>query len=245
MQRTPYILVVDDEPDTCANLQDILTDIGFRVDTAYNGLAALELVEKRSYDVALLDLKMPGMDGLELYRRIKKLSSGTVAIIVTAYASCQTARDAREAGAWQILSKPVDLPKLQTLIDEALEQPLVLIIDDDHDLCLSLWDLLRDCGYRVSLAHNVDEGAKLIRTQSYHVTLIDLKLPQADGDQMFKMVREISPQSRTILITGYRTEMENRVRRAISEGADAICYKPFNVDELLGTLQRLSNSEGP
>src|SRR5688500_2815696 len=96
------ILVVDDEPDTCANLSDILTDLGFHVDVACDGESALELLRKRPYDVALLDLKMPGMDGLELYRRIKELRSGTVAMIVTAYASDTTAQAALDAGAWRI-----------------------------------------------------------------------------------------------------------------------------------------------
>ncbi|HWB00187.1 MAG TPA: response regulator, partial [Pirellulales bacterium] len=137
------ILVVDDEQDTCANLQDILTDMGYEVDTANDGLSALELVAQRPYDVALLDLKMPGMDGVELYRRIKEARSGTVAIVVTAYATSETAKSALNAGAWQVLSKPVDFGALLKLVDEALGEPLVLIVDDDLDLCDSLWDLFR------------------------------------------------------------------------------------------------------
>src|SRR5262249_18722868 len=65
-RRTPpsSILVVDDEIDTCRNLSDILTDLGYQVDTALDGFAALELAREKPYDIALLDLKMPGMDGL-------------------------------------------------------------------------------------------------------------------------------------------------------------------------------------
>src|SRR5260370_14233734 len=99
----PRILVVDDEADTCANLSDILTELGYRVDVAFDGPSALELVKQNHYDVALLDLKMPGMDGLELYRRIKEVQSGTVAIVVTAYASSHTAQEALSAGASRIL----------------------------------------------------------------------------------------------------------------------------------------------
>src|SRR5688500_11666237 len=90
--NAPRILIVDDEPDTCANLSDILTDLGYQVDTAHDGFAALELVERNPYDIALLDLRMPGMDGLELYRRIRLASAETVAIVVTAYASSDTAK---------------------------------------------------------------------------------------------------------------------------------------------------------
>src|ERR1043165_2277201 len=100
-QQPPSILVVDDEVDTCRNLSDILTDLGYRVDVAYDGPSALELGRRNHYDVALLDLKMPGMDGLTLYREIKRMRAGTVALIVTAYASSTTAEQALAAGAWQ------------------------------------------------------------------------------------------------------------------------------------------------
>ena len=97
--------------DTCRNLSDILTDLGYRVDIAHDGPSALELVRSNAYDVALLDLKMPGMDGLTLYREIKKLARRTRwRIVVTAYAGGSTAEEALAAGAWQVLPKPVDFP---------------------------------------------------------------------------------------------------------------------------------------
>ena len=96
-QSSPSILVVDDDADICRNLSDILSDLGYHVATAHDGPSALELVRKNTYDVALLDLKMPGMDGLELYRQIKKLQAGMVAMIVTAYASSETAEAALSA----------------------------------------------------------------------------------------------------------------------------------------------------
>lgn len=83
--RKPLILIVDDEPDACANLSDILSELDYRVDIAANGFQALELATDQAYDVALLDLKMPHMDGVTLYHRLKKLSPRTAAVIVTAY----------------------------------------------------------------------------------------------------------------------------------------------------------------
>ena len=121
------VLVVDDDVDTCRNLSDILHDLGHQVDVAHDGPSALELVRRTAYDVALLDYKMPGMDGLTLYREIKKIRAGTVAIVVTAYAGGTTAEEALSAGAWQVLPKPVDFPRLLSLVEDAMTQPLVLI----------------------------------------------------------------------------------------------------------------------
>src|SRR5712675_2131815 len=115
----PRVLVVDDDVDTCKNLRDILTDCGYSVAIAYCGEEALELVRREAFDVALLDFKMPDMDGLMLYREIRKLRAGTVAVIISAYASGETADQALLAGAWRVLAKPVDFDQLMPLIETA------------------------------------------------------------------------------------------------------------------------------
>jgi len=240
----PLILVVDDDVDICHNLSDILTDIGYRVEYAHDGPTALKMVREKAYDVALLDLKMPGMDGLELYREIKRLRAGTVAILVTAYAGQTAAEEALAAGAWQVLSKPVDFPRLLGLVDEALSQPLVLVVDDDRALCANLWDLFRERGYRVGLAHTANEAAGQVGYANYRVVLIDMKMPDGDGGEVFRKVRAGNPQARTLLITGHRPETDELVARVLAEGADAVCYKPFEVPKLLATLKDLAGSGG-
>jgi DNA-binding NtrC family response regulator len=236
----PRILVVDDEVDTCRNLSDILTDLGYQVDMAYDGLSALELVRRHAYDVALLDMKMPGMDGLELFHHIRKLNSGTVGIIVTAYAGTDTTERALAAGAWQVLAKPVDFPRLLALVEEAVDQPLVLIVDDDPDLCANLCDMLGERSYRVCTAHDESTASARLRDARFHVVLIDMKLPDADGAHVYRLVREVNPQARAVIITGFCGEMDQRVEEVMRQGADAVCYKPFDVSHLLATLERLT-----
>lgn len=238
----PRILVVDDEVDICHNLADILGDLGFTVDIAHEGEGALKLVRERPYDVALLDLKMPGMDGLTLYREIKKLRAGTVAIIVSAYASTSTAAEAVSAGAWHVLAKPVDFPRLMNLVEEAVEQPLVLVVDDDRDLCANLWEILRERGYRVCLAHDAPDAAARLEEHAFRVVLIDMKLPKAHGGTVFRLVRRADPEARTVLITGCRNETDELIAEAVQAGADAVCYKPFDMPLLLSTLRNLAES---
>ena len=239
-RKLPSILVVDDEPDICANLRDILSEFGYQVDTATSGMSALELVDRGNYDVALLDLKMPGMNGVELYKEIKRRSSGTVAIIISAYADTSSAKEALEAGAWRVLSKPVDVSQVMQCIDEALDQPLVMLVDDDEELCDSLWDILRAQGIRVKLAHNVADASAALESQEYQVAIVDLKLPGGDGLRLCAEVREKNPQARTVLITGFRSELEQRAGQL--SVVDATCYKPFDVGELLATIRRLTDA---
>jgi two-component system, NtrC family, response regulator HydG len=239
-QQQPSILVVDDEVDTCRKLSDILTDLGYQVDVAHDGPSALELVRRNAYDVALLDLRMPGMDGLELFHRIRELRSGTVGIIVTAYSGTDTAERALAAGAWQVLPKPVDFRRLLAVVEEAVGQPLVPIVDDDSDLCASLRDVLEERGYRVCLAHDGKEAAGHLNDTAFRVALIDMRLPDGDGAGVYRMVRQANPQARAVVITGYRGEMERRVEEVLQQGPDAVCYKPFEVSGLLATLERLT-----
>jgi two-component system, NtrC family, response regulator HydG len=235
----PSILVVDDEVDTCRNLTDIFTDLGYRVDTAHDGASALELVRRRRYDVALLDLIMPGMDGAALYAEMKKVRPGTVALVVTAYPGNLRAEQAVAAGAWRVLPKPVALPGLLALVEEAAGQPLVLVVDDDADLCASLWDVLREEGYRVCLAHDAATAVERVREDGYKVVLLDVKLPDGDGSQVLQASRQHGGPE-VIVITGYLSQMEEKVRRMLSEGARLAVPKPLDVGALLGTIRRLA-----
>jgi CheY-like chemotaxis protein len=117
------ILVVDDDADTCRNLADIFGELGYAVDAAGGGDMALERAARRPYDLGLLDLRMPGMDGLTLCRRLKHLRPLMVVMIVTAYAGAGLDEEARAAGARRVLAKPVDFPRLLGLVEQALTQP--------------------------------------------------------------------------------------------------------------------------
>jgi DNA-binding response OmpR family regulator len=71
-----------------------------------------------------------------------------------------------------------------------------------------------------------------------------MRLPAGDGSTVFHLVRRSNPRARTIVITGHRGEMDQLVGQMMDEGADAVCYKPFDVTQLLTTLQRLTRSAG-
>jgi two-component system, NtrC family, response regulator HydG len=239
-QRSPSLLIVDDEVDTCLNYADILTDLGYAVDTAHAAVPALQSVRKRAYDVALLDLKMPDMDGLTLYREIKKLRAATAAIIITGFATNDVVKEALAAGVMHVISKPAAVPKLMELIERALSRPLILLVEDDEDLCDSLWDLMHERGYRVCIAHDETAAAERLNSSNYNVVLIDMKLPVGDGRGVFRVVKQTNPTARVIVVTGFRTERDDDVRQLAAEGAEAIHYKPFDIPELLGTVERLA-----
>jgi ActR/RegA family two-component response regulator len=72
--------------------------------------------------------------------------------------------------------------------------------------------------------------------------LIDMKIPDGEGSSVFQVVRDANPQARTVLITGFRSEMDQAVTRALAQGADAVCFKPFDIPNLLTTLDQLAKT---
>lgn len=114
------ILIVDDEKDLCTILSDSLSRDRYRVVTAFNGKMGLQLLKKEKPDLILLDIKMPGMDGIEVLRKIKKMKKEIVVIMFTAYGTLETARKAMKLGAYDYVTKPVDLFLLKSLVKEVL-----------------------------------------------------------------------------------------------------------------------------
>ena len=118
----PAILVVDDDPDACHNITDILNDCGYAVATAHESNTALQLVERQPYDLALLDLRMPDMDGLSLCREVRRLCPTTVALLITNYPEDVVPAEMQAAGARRVLAKPLDVPRLLASIEESLSR---------------------------------------------------------------------------------------------------------------------------
>jgi len=231
MTEEASVLIVDDDDDIRCNMRDILADLGYRVDIAHDGQSALQLVRENTYDVALLDIKMPRMDGATLYSEIKKLRPVIVAIMVTAYAGSGGADKAREAGTWKILRKPVDAARLLPLVEQITHEPVILVVDDDPDFCENLWQLLRDRQYRVRIAHTEEAGLESAEHTDYDVALVDLRLGRGNGQNVVTKIREANPSARIIVATGFPESLKD-------PQADVVLQKPVDVEALLSEIQR-------
>ena len=116
------MLIVDDEDSVRDSLYNWFIEDGYEVDCAANAKEALTKIESSRFDIILADIKMPGMDGLEMHRRIKALNSSAIVIIMTAFASVETAVQALKDGAFDYITKPFDPDDLSHLIRNAAKQ---------------------------------------------------------------------------------------------------------------------------
>jgi len=125
------ILVVDDLRSIRLNLGGILEDEGHNVVTVGNGYQAIEAVKKTHFDVVFMDIKMPGINGVQTFREIKNIDPKAAVIMMTAYSVEDLVREALEEGAYAILYKPFDIDKIIALIEELLhEKTLIIVVDD-------------------------------------------------------------------------------------------------------------------
>lgn len=117
----PSILVVDDNEDLCQTIADVMKKNGYHVKTAFSGEDALAIIEKNLIDLVLLDIKLPGMDGLAVLAKIKKLYPGLLVIMITALTDARPAVEALKSGAYDYLLKPFELDELRLVVAKALE----------------------------------------------------------------------------------------------------------------------------
>jgi DNA-binding NtrC family response regulator len=110
MTAKARILVVDDEEGMCEFLQYLLEGEGYEVDVAHSGDQALAKVQESSFNLILADIKMPGIDGLEMLRHMREADEDTVVIVMTGYSSLETAIKAIKYDASDYLTKPFDDP---------------------------------------------------------------------------------------------------------------------------------------
>ncbi|MGV1100538.1 response regulator [Thiovibrio sp. JS02] len=121
-QEICRLLVVDDEAIVGKRLKQVFSKIGFEIETYTEAAPAMAAMAEKPFDVVVTDLKMDGMDGMEVLRRVRSMNPRTQVIIITGYASPETAELAQEQGVFEFLAKPFRLDELKQVIFRALEQ---------------------------------------------------------------------------------------------------------------------------
>jgi DNA-binding NtrC family response regulator len=130
---TERVLLVDDEEEFVDTLAERMRNRGMEVATSNSGPEALELVDAEPYDVVVLDLLMPGMDGLEVLERIKKRKPDIQVVLLTGHATVERGVEAIKQGALEVLEKPIDLSKLSETIHKAKAEKMVLVENETEE----------------------------------------------------------------------------------------------------------------
>ena len=242
MSETLRILVVDDDRSMAKTLVDIFKVKGYEAEAAYSGPEALEKVAAGPFDCVLTDIKMPKVNGVELYRAIKARRPDLPVVLMTAYSTDKLVREGLEEGAIASLTKPLDIGLLLAFFSFLRKERSVVIVDDDPQFCQTLGDILRARGFAVTQVTDPHDMVDRLDADG-QVVLLDMKLKGIGGLEVLKEIREQYPHRPVILVTGYREEMASAIEAALEIGAYTCLYKPFEIEELLQLLTEVRRQE--
>jgi DNA-binding NtrC family response regulator len=197
MDQKEMIHIIDDEPIIHEVLGDLLTSEGYEVENSHSGEEALEKHSSRSFDLVLLDLLMPGIDGIEVLKKLKKIDPLSVIIIITAYASVESAISAMKMGAFDYVRKPFKHDELLLTVKRAIEHKKL------HEENIRLKDELK-------------------RKFSFEKIIGKSKAMES----VFEIIKASAPTRSTILVQGESGTGKELVARAIHQNSDRASY-PF------------------
>jgi DNA-binding NtrC family response regulator len=233
------ILVVDDDRRIVKTTCDILKIKGHEPVASYTGEEGVEQVRRDPPDCVLMDIKMPGISGVEALRQMKAIIPDLPVILVSAYATEENMEEAESAGAYAVISKPLDFQMILSFLSLLRKEESILVVDDDPAFCKTLKDILTLRGFQVEtecdpqkvLGH-LDKNYKL-------AIVLDLKLGAVDGTDVLKAVRAKYPSKPVVLVTGYRAEMGSSIEKGRKVGAYTCLYKPLEMDTLFRVIEEI------
>jgi len=240
--RTGRILVADDEPNMRLTLAAILRAEGYHVDTAEDGLRAIEECQQKLYDVILMDIRMPGLDGVAAFRELRAFQLHARMIFMSAFGLDDLKQMALEEGAIAFLDKPLDLDKVIRLIQEAYEIT-ILVVAADKSVSTLLHQNLASPHYRITIVDSAQTALELLAQIQYDVVLIDVHLPEMNGLDFYLALRKVTPTAIAIMIANMEAEAEALAREAVRNTAYTFIHKPINLDYLLALLDRVRRQQ--
>ncbi|OGR84926.1 MAG: hypothetical protein A2901_01525 [Elusimicrobia bacterium RIFCSPLOWO2_01_FULL_54_10] len=238
------ILVVDDQASMRLTLKGILAKRGYEVYVAEDGLKALEEIKKRDYGLVIMDIKMPGLNGVDAYIKIKEINPKVPVIMMTAFALEDEIRRAIHEGAYAVLYKPFDMERILEVIGECIEnKTLILLVDDSVEDRASYKVILERKGYKVMETQSGEECIKSIKERKFQVILLDLQLPGINGLETLKQIKTVRPDLPVIMVTGHsQTEM---MENAMKSGSFAYLSKPVDITKLMEVISQTLDISNP
>ncbi|MEI6858691.1 MAG: response regulator [Shewanella sp.] len=256
------ILVVDDNPTALQTYSTVMRDFHFEVETAANGLEALDKLEKSSVDLVLLDWMMPEMDGIQVIEKLDimvtdgRLEKRPIIMMMTSFAAEPSKEDAECSNIYAMLQKPFkasDLfdeiigafakePKMNTVIELEAEElvdenaGVVLLVEDNFINQQVATELLKSAGYEVHVADNGQIAIDMLAEKDFDAVLMDIQMPVMDGLTAAREIRKRFSQQELPIIAMTAHAMSGDRDKSLLAGMNAHITKPIVLRELFDTL---------
>jgi len=246
MDDKKRVLIIDDDDSLRFFCAEALEGVFNEIDTAGSAEEAKKYIKEKKYDVVLLDIKLPGMQGNEYIKILKKEHPSTEVIMITGESDIRTAVDVIKDGAFDYIAKPFDVSNLINVVKKAIanrEKKLqmrsktkALIVDDDPAIRTLCKYALKDMFDEITEVGSSEEGMSAFAKQSYDIVLLDVMLPGIHGDEYIKQIKKEYPMTDVIMMTA--TPVLNVAVETLKFGAFDYISKPFDVKALKKTVEK-------
>jgi len=243
MKDTTKVLVVDDDRRMVKTICDILKVKGYTALDAYSGREAVEKVKSDQPDCVIMDIRMPGTDGVEALEMIKAIAPDLPVVLMSAYATEEQIAEAITRGAYTVLTKPIDIQIVLAFLSLLRKEESVLIVDDDPNFCRTLRDILEARGYVVETEGSPENVIRRMEQEYKLVVLLDLKLGDTDGLDVLRTIRAKYPTKPVVLVTAYAGEKASSIEKGLQVGAYTCLYKPFGGEELGRLIEEIRHKK--
>ena len=245
------VFIVDNEVEVCRHLQHELRKEGYDVKYNTSSVGVLEELkhaadEGKAYDLLLLNIKMPKINGYSLMEKIRETQLDLDVIVITGYGDEDKAIESIRLGAVDYLRKPISLKEFHTAIFRAQQkkaekenrtlEPRILIVDDEEDLCVRIKRVLEKKGYQAAIAYDGVEGWDYFKNNRVDMAIVDIRMPKMSGLEMLKKCQEISDDFVSIIITGHGNH--EKAIEALKLGALNYLRKPVSLEELIVSVKK-------
>jgi CheY-like chemotaxis protein len=227
------IFIVDDDIDHAESLADMLEMRGHEVELAESGEEALARFAETDFDLVLMDVKLPGMNGVETFFAFRRLRPEAHVLMMTGFGVEQLIAQAIENGALGVLHKPFSAADLLEAIENVKPRGLVLVADDDVTFAQSLTTILSAAGYRVEVASTGQEAFEKSASRAIDCMILDMRMPVLSGLEVYLRLQEEGRHIPTILVTGFAADQDTQNLSLMTQG---LLVKPFDPSALLRAI---------
>ncbi|NJM30910.1 MAG: response regulator [Rhizobiales bacterium] len=241
MTRQLKILVVDDDIDNAQSLGELFELEGHAAKVVHTGEDAVKAFMAEDFDVAFMDVMMPGKNGVESFLEIKRLKPDAHVYMMTGYSVEQLLQQAIDGGAKGVFGKPVDIERVIASLAK-VDEPggVVLVAEDDPDFGPMLRQMIAQAGYKSELVTNGADALARVMTGKVEVLILDLKMPLMSGIEVYATLKEYGKLVPTIIITANAAEYGESLTALDDIAATGILNKPFDPGQLLDRLHELA-----
>lgn len=235
------VLIIDDDRDLAESLAELIEARGHAASLAFSGEAGLARFRQQHYDVAFVDVKMPGQNGVQTFLGLRKIDPSAAVIMMTGFSAEQVLRDGAQAGTLRVIDRAALTMEMMPIIDEVKPRRVLVGVGPERSLAADVRHELTSRGYEVDVAYSGEEVLERTMAGAVDAVILDQRLPVLSGFDLYLALKWGGHPVPTV-IAANRAKEHDAAIDLLQPITESILSKPFDPAEVFGELDKLQRS---